>query len=233
MLVSNLFGESVMATWGALFTDQYGNPWITPDTTPMCLAQKIVLTPSAGGAYTLPVNSSSPFIIACHASVPNVLFYIRKVNSTYTLNYSVASVGGNTGTVTIYIFGYVIPQPLPQWGVAIWNADEQCILTNETKVMNPPVGYGTIGSTTDIGYLVDKTVSGKWAVLPRVVGIVVGVIGTSQPRPWSSPIDTSAYYSGTATRIAAGQREAPGGEIHNVGYSNSRDQIFAIDVSRY
>lgn len=222
-----------MATWGALFTDQYGNPWITPDTTPMCLVQKIVLNPTSAGSYNLPVNSSSPFIIACHATVGNVLFYIRKVDSTYTLNYKVAGTGGSPGTVTIYIFGYVIPQPLPKWGVAIWNAAGQCILTNETKVMNPPVGYGTIGSTTDIGYLVDKTVGGKWAVLPRVVGVVVGVMGTTQPRPWSSPIDTSAYYDGSSTRIRAGQRDAPGEELHNVGYSNSRDQIFAIDVSRY
>ena len=222
-----------MANWGALISDQYGNPWVTPDTTPMSLVQKIVLNPSAAGSYTLPVNSSSPFIIGCHATVGNVLFYIRKVDSTYTLNYKVAGTGGSPGTVTIYIFGYVIPQPLPKWGVAIWNAAGQCILTNETKVMNPPVGYGTIGSTTDIGYLVDKTVVGKWAVLPRVVGVVVGVMGTTQPRPWSSPIDTSASSDGSSPRIRAGQRDAPGEELHNVGYSNSRDQIFAIDVSRY
>ncbi|MFU2317780.1 hypothetical protein [Rahnella sp. PCH160] len=222
-----------MATWGALFTDQYGNPWITPDTTPMCLVQKIVLTPSTGGTYNLPVNSSSPFIIACHATVNNVIFYINKLGSTYTLSYQVAGTGGSPGTVTIYIFGYVIPQPLPKWGVAIWNAAGQCILTNETKVMNPPVGYGTIGSTTDIGYLVDKTASGKWAVLPRVMGIVTGVYSGSQARPYSSPIDTLAYYDGNSTRLSAGTRVAPSGSIINVGYANSRDQIFAIDVSRY
>ncbi|GAB2953989.1 hypothetical protein [Hafnia psychrotolerans] len=222
-----------MANWGALFTDQYGNPWTTPDTTPMSLVQKIALTPSTGGEYTLPVNASSPYIIACHATVNNVIFWLRKVDSTYTLSYAVSGVGGNPGTVTIYIFGYVIPQPLPKWGVAIWNAAGQCILTNETKVMNPPTGYGTIGSTTDIGYLVDKTVTGKWAVMPRVMGVVTGVFQGTQPRPYSSPIDTIAYYNGSTTRITAGTRVAPGDAIVNIGYANSRDQIFAIDVSRY
>lgn len=221
-------------TWGALITDIYGNPWTTPDATPMSLVQKIVLNPASSGSYVLPVNSSAPFLVACQATANNVIFWINKSGANYTLSYCVAASAASPGTVTIYIFGYVIPQPLPKWGIAIWNAVGQCIITNETKVMTPPVGFGTVGSPTDIGYLIDKTVAGKFAVIPRVMGIAAGVIHDGgATRPWTSPIDTLCYYNGATSRISAGQRLAADGSIQNLSYSNSRDLIYAIDVSRY
>lgn len=221
-----------MAEFGATLVDQYGNVWSTPQTTPISLVQKIDINPSSPGSVNLSVNASSPFLIAAHGSVTNTIFWLSKINGGYVLSYATSQGIGAVGNVTIYIFGYVIPQQLPSYGIAIWNSNQQCILTNETKVMPAPASYGDIGGT-NIGYLVDVTVSGKWAVMPKVMGVITGIVNTGGlPRPVSSPIDTCAYFDGSTTRIRAMQRSSLTG-ASNISFANSRDQIFAIDVSKF
>lgn len=219
-------------TWGALLTDQYGNPWVTPETTPMSLVNKIVINANTPGVYILPVNASSPFVVACHSTVDGAIFWISKANDTYGLNYSKAASSDSVGTVTIYIFGIVIPQSLPKFGIAIWNAAGQCILTNETKVMPAPQSFGTIGNANDTGYFINKTVSGKFAVIPKIMGQINGTVNAGgQIRPVSSAIDTGAYYNGSSTRLYSGLRRNVVTGAETVTYANSRDLIYAIDVS--
>lgn len=218
--------------WGVMMTDQYNNPWVTPDSTPMCLVQKIVTNPT--GDYKIPINVSSaaPFIVACHSNKAAVSFYLsRDEVSGYHIT---CAASDGAGEVTIYIFGYVIPQPVPKWGVAIWNAQGQCILTNETKVMPAPLGLGTIGNNADIGYNVNRVLSGKYAVIPKSVGLLVGTIQSgSVIRPFTSSIDTTAYFNGSTTQISSRLRISPDGAVQNQGYSNSMDLIYVIDVSKF
>jgi len=128
-----------MANYGAILVDEYGIPFSTPDTTPMSLVSKNMYNfGGSGGVINLAVSVSSPFVVAFKSDVTGVYGRLSNNSGVYTLTVG-RLVGGSVGNVTVYIFGIVIPQPKPAWGIAINDAQGQCILTNETKVMNPPI----------------------------------------------------------------------------------------------
>lgn len=224
-----------MADYGAILVDEFGIPFSTPDTTPMSLVSKTVYNfGGSGGDINLAVSVSSPFVVAFKSDVTGVYGRLSNNSGTYTLTVGKLA-GGSVGNVTVYIFGIVIPQPKPAWGIAINNAQGQCILTNETKVMNPPVAVGTAGNPANLGYNIDTTLGGNFAVMPQMTGLMVGVIHSGgATRPFQSPIQAFAYFNGSSTRISSTQTESAGGEqLENVGYSNSNDLIYVIDVSPY
>lgn len=225
-----------MADYGAILTDQNGNLWSTPQTTPMSLVQKTSVNVNARSYGTvLPVNNNSPFMVCAHSDTFGVCFYIRFVNGSFTFVAEMAeAVQGNIGNITIYSFGYVIPQPVPAWGIAIWNEQGQCILTNETKLIPPPVGYGTVGDPNNTGLRVDVTIPGKWAVIPKLTGNIVGVINSGGViRPFSSDYMATAQYNGSTTRIYSAANRQASGQVQNISYPNTNDPVFAMDVSRF
>ncbi len=224
-----------MANYGAILVDEYGIPFSTPDTTPMSLISKNVYNfGGSGGVINLAVSVSSPFVVAFKSDVTGVYGRLDNNGGAYTLTVGRLA-GGSVGNVTVYIFGIVIPQPKPAWGIAINDAQGRCILTNETKVMNPPIAVGTPGNPANLGYNVDTTLSGNYAVMPQMTGLMVGVIHSGgATRPFQSPIQTYAYFNGSTTRISSTQTDTPGGDqLENVGYANSNDVVYALDVSAY
>ncbi|WKZ94124.1 hypothetical protein P0E69_09740 [Chimaeribacter arupi] len=220
--------------FGALLKDVYGNPWITPDSTPMSLANKLVYdySSSYSAEVQIPVNTAAPYMVCAHSNTSNCMFWLRRADGSFYFNMQRNE--GYIGVVTVYIFTFVIPQPLPRMGIAIWNSSGQCILTNETKVMTPPVAYGTPGVLDDSGGLVVRDLAGKWAIVPQMTGLQVGVINTGGGvRPYSSPMHTCAYYNGSTTHINSTTKNPPGDIVQNQGYTSTYDVIYAMDVSKY
>lgn len=219
--------------FGALLTDDQGVPFYIDGTRPLTLINRITVNVSSGGGtvysqdlYADDGTERYVFIQSNNADTSSAE-WLQLDNGVWRI-YSTAS----NKTITVFIFGYA-NQPVPAWGVAIWDASGNCILTNESKVLRDVTSLGDISNANASGYLYSGTLGGSWAVAPVATGILTAVDNSSgQPRPVTVYFYSSAYYNGTNTVINShGDRSVAG--ISSPVYTSARNTLTAINVARY
>lgn len=219
-------------SYGAILTDDNGVPFYIDGTMPLTLLERRDIIPTGSDSRTLlyPNDGAIRFVFinsnvdqnsvgASGLLLTNGNWYLRSSNSG--------------SVVSVYIFGYKF-QPVPSWGIQINDAQGRCILTNESKVLRDLRQLGDSNNPNNSGYLLDVTLPGAWAVAPAMTGYFAGVVNQgNQPRPVVAAFYTDARYNGSTTRIKSGAIGNLEGGVSNATYSNYRNTITAIDVSRY
>lgn len=217
--------------YGAMLTDSQGVPFYVGGTRPLTLLSKTT--------YSIPGSSSTnSWNLYQNDGAVRFTFIQSNGSDATKAEWLQLDAGiwklyatGGTRNVTVYIFGYKT-QPVPKWGVAIYNESGECILTNESKVLKDVREFGNPASDSQSGYNIDVSLSGSWAVAPTYTGIFAGVDNsTGQPRPIVIVFYAAAVVSGGNTKITshtAGSGAGTGGS-----YANARNTITAIDVSKY
>jgi hypothetical protein len=222
-----------MADWGALLATDNGAPFITPQSIPLALIGKQSVALKTGSGEITTISQAIP------AGRPVIPFVCSTINCV--LSYAVS---GNTCTVsaskpegagTVHVdFFTILAQPLPAWGIAIWDEQGTCILTNETRVLTDIEAIGTNGSDTAGGYNINVTRSGKVGIVPSMCGLVTGVITSGGTRPFMSQYFFSAVVSGGSTKISvATSNGTPSGPITNIAYHNMRNRVYALNLDNY
>lgn len=222
-----------MADWGALLVTDNGAPFITPQSIPLALIgkQSVALKTGSGEITTVSqaIPAGRPVIPFVCSTISCVLSYSVSGN-TCTVS---ASKPGGGGTVHVYFFT-IFPQPLPAWGIAIWDEQGTCILTNETRVLTDIEAIGTNGSDTNGGFNINVSRSGKVGIVPSMCGLVTGVITSGGTRPYSSQYFFSAVWDGSNTNIhvATSNGPPPAGTV-NITYHNMRNRVYALNLDNY
>ena len=220
--------------YGALLTDAQGVPFYIDGTRPLTLINKIVINVPGD-------NSGTVYSQDLYNNDGAVRFVFLQSNSSSAFSAEWLQLENNVWrfyssrtakTVTVFIFGYA-NQPVPAWGVAIYDATGACILTNESKVLRDVRQVGDVTNDAASGYKIDTTVSGSWAVAPVFTGILNGVDNsTGQPRPIVAYFYSSAYFDGANTRITSHADRSTAG-LTSATYSNARNTITYVNTARY
>jgi len=222
--------------YGAMLTDQMGVPFYIDGTRPLTLISRITINVPGD-------NNGTVYSQALYNNDGAVRFTFMQSNNSSSISAEWLQLDNNvwtfystrsTKTVTVFIFGYA-NQPLPAsgWGIAIWDANGNCILTNESKVLREVTPLGNVTDDNSSGYKLSTTLSGSWAIAPNYTGILNAVDNsTGQPRPVVLQFYASAYNNGTSTLINSHSHGSTAG-ISNPTYTNARNTITAINVARY
>ena len=195
-----------MADYGAII-DVNGNPFITPASTPFCLYGKYTYQSSGNSAahsvtQYIPIDSSYPVCAFLKTSNTGqgtavIAYAIRSGANAGTLYVNGTNYSGQAFTLTVYVFA-IFPQTLPDWGMAIWDANGKLVLTNESKVLSD------LETVPGSGYTLDYTYNGSYAVSPRALGAVnVYQVQNGQQIIRSATAGVSCRFDGSRTRINA------------------------------
>lgn len=224
-----------MATWGAMLTDTSGVPFYIDDTLPLCLISKTTysLNLNGGTVVSQPVhpNDGAVRFIFVNSPDQNVYFWYAYDSTSGTWRVYASCQGASAFRLTVYIFGYQYQTP-PTWGVAIWDAQGRCVITNETKVLRGVNPIGTEGAE-NAGYNINTTLTGNIAVAPAMTGAVTGIIQSGGTRPFEARYYTSAYFNGSSTLIKSVATATVSGGVQNITYTNFRNTLTAVNVARY
>ena len=218
--------------YGALLTDEQGVAFFVDGTRPLTLINKITINvPGASGvtSQVLYANDGAVRYVFVQSNSSNV--YAAEWMEMVGGNWVLYTTGGSR-TVTVYIFGYA-NQPVPAWGIAIWDASGNCILTNESKVLREVTSLGDVTNPNASGNNYSGTLGGNWAVACAFTGALNAVDNsTGQPRPIVINFYSSAYYNGSQTLISSHSNGSTAGTSSPV-YTNMRNTLTAINVARY
>ncbi|KNC91306.1 hypothetical protein [Trabulsiella odontotermitis] len=223
-----------MADWGALLATENGAPFITPQSIPLALfSRKTAAISATSGAVTTVTQTFTadrPIIPFVSCTVSCVVSY--KVSGT-TCTVSIANATAAGGTAYVYFFT-IFAQPLPEWGIAIWDEQGTCILTNETRVLTDIEAVGTNGSDPAGGFNINTTKPGKYGIVPAMSGLVTGVITSGGTRPYSSQYFFRATWNGSSTVLSSALTNGPPpAGTTNVTYHNMRNQVYALNLASY
>lgn len=222
-----------MADWGALLTTDNGAPFITPQSIPLALiSKKTAAVSGASGAVTTitqTFTAGRPIIPFVCCSVGCVTSYSVS-GTTCTVSVSKADADG---TAYVYFFT-IFAQSLPTWGIAIWDEQGTCILTNETRVLTDVESVGVNGSDAAGGYNINTTKTGKYGIIPAMSGLVTGIIHSGGTRPFSSQYFFRATWNGNSTVIgSAPTNGSPPSGTTGVAYHNMRNCVYALNLANY
>lgn len=224
-----------MAEYGVMIDNVNGNPFVTPVSTPFCLYRKLTANSVRNGAYhsasvSVTLDARYPCIVFCKTSLTQSSTVVGsgRVGNTVTASSSNAAAQGHT--LTAYIFA-IFPQTLPDWGLAVWDAQGTLVLTNESRVLSDLVTVGTPGNNGGIN--IDQTLSGSYAVAPICLGS--SLWQTTGGAGGIVIINVTAFaaagYNGSTTRInAAASTQAQGSPA---GGTNTGVAIVAINTANY
>lgn len=158
-----------------MLTREDGTPFYVQDTIPFALIRRQTFSVDAkvnsgnGQRISLDSTGEVPYLYFVRFDQPDGWGYQQIVTGTHGLVVGASRSGTVSGT--IYVFG-AVAQPVPVWGIAIYDENGRCILTNETKVLrgiNIVIPTGRAGTA---GYL-NETIAGKKAIIPARCGAVV------------------------------------------------------------
>jgi hypothetical protein len=215
-----------------MLTDAAGVPFYIGDTMPLTLLEKRIITASAG-IIDLFTGDGSPRYVFVNSNAPQGGSLPTCEALEISGNVWRLRVAGPTRQINVFIFGYQF-QPIPAWGIQINDAQGRCILTNETKVLCDVQNLGDSAADASSGYQFQTTLSGVWAVAPVYTGYFSGVINQNgQPMPVNAQFASSARSNGSTTQIASGYIGNVESGVSSATYSNYRNRITAINVSRY
>lgn len=197
-----------MAGYGAMLTFPDGTPFYIDGTIPLALVYK--------RDFSFDASNTTAMVLEPNTGLP-YLYFIR-FNEQYSWGYQYPGIGNSAGKHVIdvgayyggsvsgrlYCFG-AMAQPLPssRWGVAIWNASGECILTNETVTLKGLNRTGASGNQGTAKYL-NETIVGRKAISPGRTGIIVysqnvggNIITVLEPHA------TACWQDGANTRVVA------------------------------
>lgn len=216
-------------SYGVLLTTDTGDVWVSPESIPLALLTKKTATVVNGSAQVIQTfDSSQPIIPFVYCSSVGTL-KMDIVNGTCTINLTNALSGAR---IEVYFFS-IFTQPLPDYGLAIWNKNGTCILTNETKTLADLVRVGGSGTASDNGIGTNAWYSGKWACIPQYMGIAVGIIHSGGTRPWQSNYRAIAHAEKGGSRVIAyGDGGSPTG-VENLGFTDGHGNVIITRVDMY
>lgn len=220
--------------FGALLTDQQGVPFYIDGTRPLTLINKIVINvpaSSGGTVYSQAVYNNDGAVrfvfMQSNSSESTAAEWLQLDNNVWTFYATL-----RPRTVTLFVFGYA-NQPVPAWGIAIWDASGDCILTNESKVLRDVTQLGDVTNDNASGYKLSATLSGSWAVAPAMTGILNAVDNsTGQPRPVVILLWANAFFDGSNTVISTHSNGSSAG-VSSAVYTSARNILTAVNTSRY
>lgn len=218
--------------WGALLVTENGAPFITPQSIPLAMYSKKSADISTSSGAVTTISQAFP---AGRPVIPFVCTTISCVVS-YTVVDNVCTVtfSNPSGAGTAYVYFFTIfQQALPDWGIAIWDEQGVCILTNETRVLTDVQAIGTNGSDS-AGFSINTTLSGKFGIIPSTSGLATGVIIDGGTRPWSSQYFFSAVFNGATTQIGQAMNGGSAGSgVSNLVYHNMKNSVYALNLANY
>ena len=221
--------------FGLALNDEYGNPFYIKGTLPLTLTGRQSFSVPSGGFSSSVIHDNDSVVRLFYYDVTGAdgyAFYSRNAQGQGVLSYG----SNSTSTViNLYTFGYQYQTP-PAFGIAIFDNSNprRCIIHNQSKVLSNVQNLGTEGDE-NAGYKISTTLAGRWAISPVMTGYITGVINQGgQPRPFQSTFYARSLFNGNQSAIASVlDKGTPGGDVGNITYSNFRNRIFAVDVSRY
>lgn len=218
--------------WGALLVTENGAPFITPQSIPLAMYSKksAAISTSSGAVTTISqaLPAGRPVIPFVYTTISCVVSY------TVVGNVCNVTLSNSSGAGTAYVYFFTIfQQTLPDWGIAIWDEQGVCILTNETRVLTDIQAIGTNGSDS-AGFSINTTLSGKFGIVPSTSGLATGVIIDGGTRPWSSQYFFSAVFNGTTTQIGQAMNGGSAGSgVSNLVYHNMKNSVYALNLANY
>ncbi|OIY11849.1 hypothetical protein, partial [Citrobacter freundii] len=162
-----------MAKYGALISLPNGNPFITPDSTPMTLYRKVTVNSTLASDFnsataSVVINGQKGGIVFARTSAAAKISASKNGN---TFSVSASNYRSSSFVLEAYFFA-IYPLTLPAWGVAIWDAEGTLVLTNESRVLSDLTTIGSPGAAMG-GLNIDTYMAGKWAVNPMGLGSVL------------------------------------------------------------
>ena len=223
-----------MAKYGALISLPNGNPFITPDSTPMTLYRKVTVNSTFGGDFnsasaSVTIDGQKGGIAFARTSAPAKIS-ASKTGNTFSVDAS--NYRGLAFVLEAYFFA-IYPLTLPAWGVAIWDAEGTLVLTNESRVLSDLTTIGSPGAVSG-GLNIDTYMAGKWAVNPMGLGSVILHAGSApggQPIFQSVDVGTGCHDDTGGTRIRGQSSTTASGA--SIGSTNSGIVITAINTAAY
>lgn len=223
-----------MAKYGALISLPNGNPFITPDSTPMTLYRKVTVNSTFGGNFnsasaSVTIDGQKGGIAFARTSAPAKISASKSGN---TFSVDASNYRGAAFVLEAYFFA-IYPLTLPAWGVAIWDAEGTLVLTNESRVLSDLTTIGSPGAVSG-GLNIDTYMAGKWAVNPMGLGSVLLHAGSApggQPIIQSVDVGTGCFNEGAGTRIKGLTSTTASGS--SIGTTNSGIVITAINTAAY
>lgn len=223
-----------MAKYGALISLPNGNPFITPDSTPMTLYRKVTVNSTFGGDFnsasaSVTIDGQKGGIAFARTSAPAKISASKSGN---TFSVDASNYRGSAFVLEAYFFA-IYPLTLPAWGVAIWDAEGTLVLTNESRVLSDLTTIGSPGAVSG-GLNIDTYMAGKWAVNPMGLGSVILHAGSApggQPIFQSVDVGTGCHDDTGGTRIRGQSSTTASGA--SIGSTNSGIVITAINTAAY
>ncbi|MDM2956194.1 DUF6453 family protein [Citrobacter sp. CK206] len=217
--------------------------WVTPDMTPMHFDKKITTTvmmeSGAIGAWVSTGIASSvvmiPFVQVEGAN-SNVTIETVVRNGVWQIEFGRGSGTTPVATFTarIYIFRTVVPQPLPDWGIAIFNSSGQCILTHETNPLRITESLILQKGALNVPAQTKTYQNKSMAVYPSSTGYTAGTINSGGSGPPLVVQAWSAYCAqkkGNDTLITPAYVKGTSGAINY--YFSPSIMTYVIDTSFY
>lgn len=194
--------------YGAYFVTSDGVEFVTPDTTSIALEKKLTASGSGQFVTVSTTVSTEDIILPFCVTTGGPAFFEYSISGS-TLTISARQTVGLLTNITLEVYLFTTKtQPLPAYGMAIWDANGKCILTNETRILTDLTQIGVPGGSANNGVNINYTMAGKYAIVPQAAGyrVAVSSSGTLQ-----TPIGMCCYYNGTNSLISARMGEIPPG----------------------
>lgn len=223
--------------YGIMIVNDEGNPFITPQSIPISLYSKgqansvYVSATNSYATVTLPrPNNWGAVIPFAYTTQPCALKASVDVNNNLIVTAN--SVLAASFTLHVFFFTEFTPS-LPEYGFAAWNESGELVFTNELKVLTDVQSLGNPASDTDSGVMLDRTLTGRFAVIPQMTG-VIHWRNTVAGNIVQIPNGFSSYFNGSSTRINSQAYIFTGGTGWvQVGYNNNARAAIVLDVSKY
>ncbi|MBD2797746.1 hypothetical protein ID856_14550 [Xenorhabdus sp. 18] len=189
--------------WGAFLTTNEGVPWWTPKTTPLSFVRKeSVRLDEWGRGARIETRIST--------AQPCLAFMCAHTSDIWHAPYGDLGGGGGQWVIDvklsaakasvlceIYLFTLVYPQPVPDWGMAVWDEAGQCVITSDTK---PLVIEGEDSTARRQG----KILNGKKAILMQRTGWYLSRYDHEDARNRFSDTSFSTAFNGRNTQLLTG-----------------------------
>lgn len=175
------------------------------------ISEHIVLGRGARDVFDLGISSSEPILAFVKfrtntidhmkAGVPYSIL-IGESGQNWKLRMVCMYSGESSYNVDVYVFSRNLPQLIPKYGMALFNKDGICLLTNETKRLNLK-NSGEVSSR-----LANIVLDGSFAVFPQESGF--GLMREEDPwgggdvRFYEASFSYAAICDGRQTRIYGG-----------------------------
>lgn len=223
--------------YGIMIVNDAGNPFITPQSVPISLyskgsanSVKLSATNSTATVTLVRPNNWGAVIPFAYTTQPCALK--ASVDANNNLVVTANSVLAASFTLSVFMFTEFTPT-LPDYGFASWNDAGDLVFTNEMKVLTDVQTLGNPASDTDSGIMLDKTLNGRFAVVPQMTGVIHwrNTVGGNIVQ---IPNGFSAYFNGSTTRVNSQAYIFTGGSGWiQAGYSNNARAAIVLDVSKY